>query len=553
MKGSAHGRGEWIVGTLSMTWPIVLLVLAAVMLAPLLSAGRTPDVTAQANFGADGRLAALAEPAVTVEGTAILVEAHASPPRLAVRHDGTVSSVVVVASTVILLTDVTTAREAPASLDQIHRGDFVRVTLASEDQAAEIRASYRQVEGQLERLTPQAVTLVGGQIVTLADEASFFVGDRQVPGELLRPGMAVTLRISPPTGEVWEIRTQGSFAPRATPGLLVPPTISSVATNATRALGLGSTLIVTMEGTPGGTASFDLADAETGIPMAEGPPGRYTGWRLVRWGDALDQAAIVVWLRFDGVAALRDAGRVTIDGIPPRIFDISPAPYSTLPTLRPTIRIQFWDIGPAGADHVTFQSWIWEWAIDEFRPYCPYSILEDILCAYSEQFDLWRKVIVFTPWQPFPAGRNYFVVRIADRAGNAATEAWWYVLSPPATPAPTSRPTPTLPGPVTVPPSRTPTPIVTPTSPPPPGSVTAPPLRTPTPTVTPTSTPPGSVIVPPPRTPTPTVTPTSTPPGPVTVPPPRTPTPTPAPTPVPSPQPTPTPTRAPASVGGLVR
>jgi hypothetical protein len=501
----------------------VLLSAGAVALLLLLLGRPAGEAIGQAVSAPDGQVVQADDPVAIREGTVVLVESRATPPRLAIFHDGTVSSIIVTSSTVIFVREMTSGREVAASLDQIRRGDAVRVTLKSADEASEIRASYRRVDGLLERLTPQAVALVGGQIVTLAEDASFLVGDHQVPADVLRPGIAVTLRINPQTDEVWEVRTEATPVPRVTPGLLVPPTIEKVSINATDPLGLGSTLVVTMHGNPGGAASFDIVGLETGLPMIESQPGQYTGWRRVRWGDELHQGLVIVWLRFERVAVTRDAGRVTIDGLPPDILGITPAPHSTVLTLRPIIRVWFVDRGPAGVDPYDRRNdlRVLNSALINvlLNPYFPsFRGIESSQRGIDPRI-FGAQFIEFTPGWALPAGTSRFDVQIADRAGNTAWAYWRYVLAP--IPAPTVRPTPgptTTPSPAQTTPGSTPTPSPAQTAPGP-GSV----IRTPAPATSPLPTP----------TPTATATPGPTP----------TATRTPQPTPTPTPAPTPTPGR----------
>lgn len=151
-------------------------------------------------------------PAV-LEGTVMRVDMHASPPRLHVRTNGITSTVAVRPETSIFVTETSTGRGGAAGLDQIRRGDMVRITLDEHLRAALISASYREVRGRLERVTARSIRLAGGQTFRLADDALVVLDNRRVRSEALRRGMAVTLRVHPKTGEVWEMHARSGAAP----------------------------------------------------------------------------------------------------------------------------------------------------------------------------------------------------------------------------------------------------------------------------------------------------------------------------------------------------
>lgn len=147
-----------------------------------------------------------------IEGTVARVDAHTVPPRLHVRTTATISSVVVRPETAIFVTETSTGRSGAAALDQIRRGDQVRVTLDAHLQAMMISASHREVIGRLEGVSARLIALAGGQGFRLAEEVLFLLDGREVTRDALRRGMELTLRMHPQTGEVWEVRA------RARPG-----------------------------------------------------------------------------------------------------------------------------------------------------------------------------------------------------------------------------------------------------------------------------------------------------------------------------------------------
>lgn len=151
-------------------------------------------------------------PAV-LEGTVARIDMRSSPARLHVWTNGVISSVDVTPETSIFVAETSTGRGGAAGLDRIRRGDMVRITLDEHLRATLIVASYREVRGRLDRITVRIIRLAGGQAFRLADEPLFLMGDRAVPRQALRRGAAVTLRVHPKTGEVWEVRAHPAVTP----------------------------------------------------------------------------------------------------------------------------------------------------------------------------------------------------------------------------------------------------------------------------------------------------------------------------------------------------
>ncbi|WP_025322889.1 Ig-like domain-containing protein [Deferrisoma camini] len=95
-----------------------------------------------------------------------------------------------------------------------------------------------------------------------------------------------------------------------------PPVIVSAENDSFAAVGFsgklvaGDVLTVTMEGEPGGYASFDIKGVAQGIPMTEVEPGTYRGTYTVGWDDQGTDVPVVVHLSDDaGNESTQAAGR----------------------------------------------------------------------------------------------------------------------------------------------------------------------------------------------------------------------------------------------------
>jgi hypothetical protein len=161
------------------------------------------------------------------------------------------------------------------------------------------------------------------------------------------------------------------------------PTVSAFSHDATGPLHAGQTLTATLQGTPGGQASFTVPGVADAVPMREVSPGVYTGRLTVPKNVSVIGGAVLGKLTAHGAASsLIQAGtEVTMDGTPPTLADISPVPGSTVDTNTPLIYATTSDGGGSGVNaaatrialdgrEVTAQATITS-AFFNFRPVSP--------------------------------------------------------------------------------------------------------------------------------------------------------------------------------------
>lgn len=405
----------------------------------------------------------------SIDGTVVRVEPYTAPPRLHLLSQGALSILPVAPDASFFVTEVSTGRGGPASLEQIRRGDYARVLVDPQGLAISIQASYRRVTGRLERLANRRLILADGQVFPLGDEVFVTLDGRAVGRDALRPGMIATFRLNPRTNAVWEIHAQTPAAPASPvppppaapppPPVVVPPPvvpapvvvrIDAVGLSAPGPFGIGATLTVTMRGTPGGEAFVDIGQSATSLRMQEGPAGNYAVGYTVRPGEAA-RAQVVVRLRLGGVEVSRAIGAVVLDGLPPVFTHIEPEADSVVTSAQPAIVVGFADRGPAGIRTDSVRLWV------DGR--------EERRAAVN------ASSVSYVP-PPLSNGRHRVQVMVADLAGNEASTSWTFVVSvpPPLTPTP---------APTTRPPVASPTPRPSP----------APPLPGASPTVRPSPTP----------------------------------------------------------------
>ncbi len=142
--------------------------------------------------------------AQTIEGTLLRVDV--AQGRLHVLAGALLYVIVVTPETSILRRETTSGAGGSVSIGELRPGDQVTAVVNARLEAAAIRAAYRQVRGTVALITLRTVTLQDGSAYPL--HLDLMVSGRVRTREEIVPGMAVVLRLNPPTGIVWEITVE---------------------------------------------------------------------------------------------------------------------------------------------------------------------------------------------------------------------------------------------------------------------------------------------------------------------------------------------------------
>jgi len=186
------------------------------------------------------------------------------------------------------------------------------------------------------------------------------------------------------------------------------PVIDSFTLNAGKWLRAGQTLEVTMQGTPGGEASFRIPGLADDIPMHETRPGHYVGaWQVPEDKPMqLRSAAVIGSLKVGSrMAPLLQAGEmVSVDAIPPRPRDMTPENNAIVSDPRPNISATFEDRG-SGIDQRAVRL-----TVDSQN--------------VTDHATVTRGFISYRPAQPLRPGMHDAELVLADMAGNLKTTGW---------------------------------------------------------------------------------------------------------------------------------
>jgi hypothetical protein len=140
----------------------------------------------------------------TIEGTLLRIELDQG--RLHVLHGNVLYVISATPETAILRRESTTGSGGSVNIRELRPGDQVVAVITAQREALTIRAAYRQVRGTISLLTLRVVTLQDGTSYPL--HLDLIISGAARTRDEIRPGAAVTLRLNPQTGIVWEITVE---------------------------------------------------------------------------------------------------------------------------------------------------------------------------------------------------------------------------------------------------------------------------------------------------------------------------------------------------------
>jgi len=299
--------------------------------------GRTPSLS-QNSGGSD-----------QVFGTVSAVDLNSAPESITVARSGSARTVSINSDAKIVVQDVITKTNALGTLNDIHVGDAVSVYFAKDGRVDQLIDRFASRTGTVAAVSPSAVVLQNGFVVTpdrstevTLNGASAAVGD-------LKVGDSLVIRSNPDTGEKRQIIASRAIVPTAQPSgattgaSAAPIVITAFVVAAKAAMHAGDTFDVTLKGTPGGRASFDIGTYISAIPMHEDPPGTYTARYTVPAGINFGGTPLYGHLGLNGTDAPRaqSAAFIAVSNTLPSITDVAPPNGQTVNNSKPSIYATF--------------------------------------------------------------------------------------------------------------------------------------------------------------------------------------------------------------------
>jgi hypothetical protein len=341
-------------------------------------------------------------------GSVAAVDVLSDPPTITLNYNSAVKTIPISRNAIVEVQDVNANVTTPGELADVRPGDFARIEMQKNGTVVRVVDAFGSRTGRIAAVAGNQFVLDDGHVIGGGRLAEIALNGSAASFGDLKAGDVVSIRYNVESNEVRQILASRSVAavPVASGGL----SIASVETNADRPLRAGDALDVTLRGTPGASASFDIGSYVTNLAMTERSPGVYTSRYVVPRGANFDEVPIIGHLSA-GVAsapAAQAAQSISASSTPPGIGDVAPDQGATVNTSRPAV-------------YATFAS--------DAVPVNPGTALmwvngRDVSseCVRTAQF------IQYLPSYSYPDGPVRVMVRVADRAGNTTTKSWTFTI-----------------------------------------------------------------------------------------------------------------------------
>jgi len=342
-------------------------------------------------------------------GTVSAVDLHSAPETLTLTRGPSERTIAITSDAQIVVQDVVTRTSAPGTLDALRVGDAASVILRKDGRVAQVVVRYASRAGTIAAVSPSTFVLQGGYVVTPDPSTTIELDEQPATLADLRVGDSVIVRLNPDTQEKREI-----LVARAMPSTPGPPgavQITSLSVDVPGPLRAGESFHVTLHGTPGGTATFDIGSYLIGLPLRETQPGLYTTTYTVAPAVNFGRTSVYGHLIVGGAAAPRAeaATLVSVTVTPPQIVDIAPTFGQTVNNDRPSI-------------YATYQSPT-DVGINSSSARIEVNGLD--VTPSSTRTD---RFIIYSPSLALSNGPVTVKVSVADNAGNVSSRSWTFTV-----------------------------------------------------------------------------------------------------------------------------
>ncbi|HTW83386.1 MAG TPA: copper amine oxidase N-terminal domain-containing protein [Candidatus Sulfotelmatobacter sp.] len=343
-----------------------------------------------------------------VVGTVSAVDLNSAPESITLTRGPSERTIAVTSDAQIAIQDVSARTAMPGTLADVHVGDAASVIVRKDGRVAQVVVRYASRQGVIAAVSPSAFVLQSGYVVTPDTSTVITLNGQPATLAALKVGDSVTVRLNPDTQEKREILVARAIP--STPGPAGAAQIASFDVDAPGPLRAGESFGVTMHGTPGGRATFDVGSYLTGIALPETSPGLYTTTYTLPPGANFGRTSVYGHLTVDGVAAPRAeaATLVSVTGTPPQIIDIAPTFGQTVNNDHPSIYATYRSPTDVGINPSSARIEI------NGLDVTPSSTRTDQFIIYSPSVALNGTVNV--------------KVSVADNAGNVSSRTWTFTV-----------------------------------------------------------------------------------------------------------------------------
>ncbi len=240
------------------------------------------------------------------------IDLNSAPESITVTRGPSERTIAITSDAKIVVQDVVTRTETAAALSDLHVGDAVGILLRRDGRVDRVVARFASRAGTIAAVSASTFVLQSGYVVSPDKSTAITLNGQPAALGDLKVGDSVTVRLNPDTGEKRQILVAREMP--ATPGPTGAAQITDVSVGARGPLHAGDSFTVTLRGTPGGRASFDIGTYVAGQPMRETQPGVYSATYTVPPGVNFGRTTVYGHLSAGGAEAPARRGLATRRG-----------------------------------------------------------------------------------------------------------------------------------------------------------------------------------------------------------------------------------------------
>jgi len=344
-----------------------------------------------------------------IVGTASAIDLNSAPESITLTRAQFVRTIALTSDARIVVQDVVTRTSTPATLADIHVGDAVSVILRADGRVDEVVDRYASRAGTVAAVSPSAFVLQNGYVVTPDKGTEITLNGQPAAIGDLKTGDSVTVRLNPDTMEKRQIIVAREVPQTPTPAGSAQ--IADFAVSARGPLRANDAFTVTLHGTPGGKASFDIGTYLTGLPIPETAPGTYTTKYTVPDGVNFSRTTVYGHLVVGGSDAPRaEASQlIAVTTTKPQIDEIAPPGGQTVNNDRPSIYATYRSPTDVGINASSVRIEV-------------NGLDVTASATRTDQF------ITYSPGSALADGAVTVRVTVADNAGNTQTRTWSFTV-----------------------------------------------------------------------------------------------------------------------------
>lgn len=340
-------------------------------------------------------------------GTVTAVDVNSNPPTVTLSFNGAVRTIGITPNAIVTMRDIAVDVDTPGELADFHPGDYAEITIAKDGTVLSVVDAFGSRYGTIAATNDSEFVLQDGHVIAPDRDTQIVLNGKAASFGDLQIGDRVSVRYNVETSEVLEIDAERSEAPPSAQSGTA--SIEAVTIDATQPLRAGQKLTVTLQGTPGGAATFDVGPYVQNVAMTERSPGTYVGTYVIPRSANFTGVPIVGHLRMhDGSAVdAQSVQMLSAAGTPPGITSFGPQQGATVNADEPAIYATFVS-SAVGVNPSSIRIEV-----------NGMDVTDDALRAAN--------FVQYLPRTTY-RGRVDVTVRIADFAGNATSKSWTFFV-----------------------------------------------------------------------------------------------------------------------------